>query len=249
MSETPTASGDGGDPSVKGVDQAEVVSQESDPDPAFGWVENALTRIEDPVASLAPTAQRVLAGAMRVVITKGFGRLTIASISAASGENVSAVKYYFGNKAGLVSVLVDAVLYAELELLVRPPRTSSENTGLSRLAQETLILSTPGKPMKILFELLPYALRDKKLRAQLRGYYETFYELHLEQLGAGESAGSEVRARMGGLAMLLTAIADGLTIQALVAPQHFDVTIAMRALDLLVAGGMPALLSGEADPS
>ena len=249
MSETPTTSGDGGDPPVDGAAQSEGAAPETEVDPAFAWVENALTRIDDPVARLAPTAQRVLAGAMRVVVTKGFGKLTIASISAASGENVSAVRYYFGNIAGLVSVLVDAVLYAELELLTRPPRTASGDAGLSRLAQETLILSTPGKPLKILFELLPYALRDKKLRAQLRGYYETFYELHLEQLGVGDSSGPELRARMGGLAMLLTSIADGLMIQALVAPQHFDITGAMRALDLLVAGGMPALLRGQTDPS
>jgi len=208
-----------------------------------------IARVDDPVATLAPTAQRLLAGAMSVVVAKGFAKLTLASISAASGENVAAVKYYFGNKAGLISVMVDAVVYAELALLTRPPRTAAEVIGLSRVVEETRILSTPGKPLKILFELLPHALRDKKLRAQLQGYYETFYELHLEQLGAGEGADAERRARLCGLAMLLAATADGLTMQALVAPRHFDFIAALRALDVLLTHGIPALASGEADQS
>lgn len=210
------------------------------------WIADALTRIEDPVANLPPTAQRVLAGAMSVVVTKGFAKLTLSRISAASGENVAAVKYYFGNKAGLVSVLVDAVAYAELLLLTRPPRNTSAADGLSRLAEETLILSVPGKPLKVLFELLPHVLRDKNLRLKLRGYYETFYELHLEQLGAGEGADPDLRARMGGLAMLLAAVSDGLTIQMLVAPDTLVVHELLRTLDVLLAHGIPALASGEA---
>ena len=212
--------------------------------PAAVWVEDALSRIDDPVAKLAPTAQRVLAGAMRVVVSRGFGKFTLASITEECGVNIAAVKYYFGNKAGLVSVLIDAVVYAELVLLMESKDVDSAASGLSRLAQETLELSTPGEPLRVLFELLPHALRDKKLRQQLRGYYETFYALHLEQLGAGEGADPDLRARMNGLAMLLAAVADGLTMQALVAPQHFDVGEALRAFDVLFASGFPTLLAG-----
>lgn len=212
----------------------------------FAWVEHALTVIEDPVANLPPTAQRVLKGAMQVVVSKGFAQLTLASISAASGENVAAVKYYFGNKAGLVSVLVDAVAYAELLLLTRPPRKVSEGTDYGRIAQETRILSVPGRPLKVLFELLPHAVRDKKLRLKLRGYYEKFYWLHLEQLGAGEGASPEVRARMSGLAMLLAAVSDGMMIQSLVRPETFDVDELLSTLDTLLAHGIPALLNDEA---
>jgi len=249
MDESGTIRRDGVAAAGTGGDGVALAQRENAPDPAFAWVENALTRIEDPVANLSPTAQRVLAGAMRVVVTKGFAKLTLSSISAASGENVAAVKYYFGNKAGLVSVLVDAVAYAELLLLTRPPRKTSAATGLGRLAEETLILSVPGKPLKVLFELLPHALRDKKLREKLRGYYETFFELHLEQLGAGQDADPGLRARMSGLAMLLAAVSDGLTIQMLVEPENFVVDELLRTLDVLLTHGIPALASGEAHRS
>ena len=37
--------------------------------------------------------------------------------------------------------------------------------------------------------------------------------------------------------------------QALVAPRHFDFIAALRALDVLLTHGIPALASGEADQS
>lgn len=197
------------------------------------------------MAGLPPAAQRMLSGAIRVIISKGFGNFTLASLAATSRVNVAAVKYYFGSKAGLVDAVVDAVLYGELKLVSPSSGAEEGPPGLSRLARETLVLSTPGKPLKVLFELLPHALRDKKLRAKLRDYYSMFYELHLEQLGAGVSTTPERRAQMSGLALLLTAIADGLTIQELIDPPHFDRDEAIRALDDLLAGKYAGLASGE----
>lgn len=210
------------------------------------WVEEALLRMGNPLADMPPTARRVLDGAMRVVVSQGFGKLTLARISQQSGHNIAAVRYYFGNKAGLVRVMVDAVVYAEL-LLLKKGRTVANEGGLSQLAQETLILSTPGMPLRVMFQLLPHALKDKELREQLRKYYETFYELHLAQLGAGQASEAAARSRVKGLAMVLAAVADGLTIQALVAPEHFDMVEAVRAFDVLLSHGMPALLKGEAE--
>ena len=215
-------------------------------DPVAIWVEEALARTKNPVAGMSPTARRVLDGAMQVVMSQGFGKLTIARISQQSGANVASVKYYFGNKAGLVSVMIDTVVYAELLLLKKQRKTTPRGeAALSQIAQETVILSTPGVPLRILFELVPHALRDKKLREQLRNYYETFYELHLGQLGAGQDSDAAVRSRVKGLAMLLAAVSDGLTMQALVAPEHFDMVEAVRAFDVLLAHGMSALVGGE----
>jgi AcrR family transcriptional regulator len=249
MSHLPQTPRDGNDPAGSVVARVANVLPDNGRNPVSVWVKDALGRIDDPVGGLPPTAQRVLAGAMRVVVSKGFGKLTLARISEESGENVAAVKYYFGNKAGLVSVLIDAVVYAQLVQLTRRSGTGLAASGLSRLGQETLTLSTLGEPLRVLFELLPHALRDKKLREQLRGYYETFYSLHLAQLDAGEGADPDLRARMNGLAMLLAAVADGLTMQALVAPRHFDVGEALRAFDVLITSGMPALLRDGFDRS
>jgi len=184
---------------------------------------------------------------MRVVVAKGFKKLTLAAISAASGENVAAVKYYFGNKAGLVDVLLEAVVYSELKLLACRRSTGSRDDGLSRIGEEIGVLSTPGKSDRILLEMLPHALRDKNLRMHLRRYYESFFELHMEQLGVGPGTDPERREEMRGFAMVLSAVADGLTIQSLVAPEHFDALVALRALDELFLRAVPCLERGEGD--
>ena len=210
----------------------------------------ALAQLENPVSSLPPAAQRVLNGAMQVVVSKGFGRLTLQNISAASGENVAAVRYYFGNKAGLIDVMLQTVAYNEVELLTRPRRRARTGTELNRLASDIQVLSTPDRFDKILIELLPHAMRDKKLRQYLQRYYEIFYatflEMHLGQRG-GTAGDSAAATRMTAFAALLTAIADGLTIQAMVAPQEFDFAAAVRALDELIDHGVPKSGDPESD--
>jgi len=205
------------------------------------WAEEALARLSDPVASLPPAAQRVLNGAMRVVVAKGFSRLTLAAISHASGENVAAVKYYFGNKAGLIDVLLEAVVYNQLTLLARRRQVETEDSGLSRLTEEIHLLSTPDKWDKILWELVPHALRDKKLRVHLRRYYASFFELHMAQLGIKADSSPELRERLRGIAMILSAVTDGLTIQSMVGPEHFDAEVALRALDEVIMHTFPEL--------
>jgi len=223
--------------------EVEVSQGENGRSPAASstWAQLALQRTPDPVASLSPAAQRVLNGAMHVVVARGFGRLTLAAVSAASRENVAAVKYYFGNKAGLVDVLLEAVVYSQLKLLSGRRRQGPDGHGLSRVTEEIGVLSTPDRSDRILWELLPHALRDKKLREHLRRYYESFFELHMEQLGAGTNSDPELRERMSGFAMILSAIADGLTIQSMVAPAHFNPEVALGALDELLTCTFPEL--------
>jgi AcrR family transcriptional regulator len=209
------------------------------------WIQDVLARTPNPTADLPPTAMRVLDGAMRVVLEKGFEKLTLQTISAESGENVAAVKYYFGNKAGLISVMVAAVVYEQLVIFAKEREAPTATMG--RIAQDALILARPVKPVQVFFDLLPHALRDAKLRKQLRGYYETFFEVSLERLGAGASASPEIRSALSGLAMLLAAVEDGLTAQALVKPAYFNSDKAIHALDVLLTYGIPALMS-ESSP-
>ncbi len=67
----------------------------------------------DPTPDLGPTAKRILDAGVRVLDREGFGGLTFERIAAESGENGALIRYHFGSKAGLVSALVDDVLYAQ----------------------------------------------------------------------------------------------------------------------------------------
>ena len=210
--------------------------------PAAQWAVRRCEDARDPMASLAPTAQRLVNAAARIVLAEGFAKLTLERISAESGENVAAVRYYFGNKSGLVSALIDAAIYAGLTTFVLPVELDAEIPHLSQLADETLSLSLPTDSLRILFEVLPHALRDPALRLQLQRYYRSFFELHLVQLNKGEPLDPGRRESLAGFAMLLTAVADGLTMQALVSPDHFDMVKAVMAFDSLLAEGSAGLL-------
>ena len=76
-------------------------------------MQNADIPISDPTPDLGPTAQRILDAAIRVLGRDGYRALTFETIAREAGENPALIRYHFGSKAGLISVLVDAVLYLE----------------------------------------------------------------------------------------------------------------------------------------
>jgi AcrR family transcriptional regulator len=204
--------------------------------------------IADPRASLSPTALRILEATRTVIVEEGFGRCTLSRILEASGErNVAAVKYYFGDKSGLVSVVLDTVLYDVMSTLDAPADDEFTSSGFSRLTLQTAIVNQPSDALRILFEMLPHILRDRQLLGRLHSYYEAFHRLHLAQVRSDvavadaypDAPGSQ-RASSVGLASLLSAIGDGLSIQAFVQADHFDFVETLRALDVLLRNGLPS---------
>ena len=205
--------------------------------------------IEDPRVNLSPTALRILEATRKVIVEEGFAKCTLSRILDVSGErNAAAVKHYFGSKSGLVSTVLDTVLYDVMSTLDVPPSDQLTQQGLSRLTVQTAIVNQPSDALRILFEMLPHVLRDGQLLERLHVYYEAFYQLHLAQIrreagSAHLSAQGEGQqhASQEGLASLLSAIGDGLAIQALVRPDHFDFSETLRALDVLVRHGLPSV--------
>ena len=106
-------------------------------------------------------------------------------------------------------------------------------------------MNRPIPAQRILFAVLSHALMDSQLIEQLRAYYQTFFELHLEQVSSAEGLDPDERPRLHGLATLLSAIGDGLSIQALVAPDCLDMGETLATLDVLLQRGLPALVEGE----
>ena len=65
--------------------------------------------VEPARRELAPTAERILKAARRVLVKKGYAALTMQEIEKESGTNRALVHYYFGSKAGLVDALVETL--------------------------------------------------------------------------------------------------------------------------------------------
>jgi len=190
---------------------------------------------------LPPTAQRVLAAARQIVLDEGFSRLTLSRIAKVSGEkNTAAVKYYFGNKAGLVHVLLDTVIYDVIGQLDVPEHEVRAGTPGEALAQEERILSQPSDALRIWYDLLPHATREPELLERIRTSYERFIELHEEQVAAAVGVASTGPGERR-LAALLSALSDGIALQALIGPRHFDMDEVLATLQVLLDHGLPAL--------
>jgi AcrR family transcriptional regulator len=209
--------------------------------------------VRDPRTDLPPTAQRVLEAAQSLLREHGYRALTLANIQRESGENSSAVRYYFGDKAGLVEALVEAVFYDGIRLL----GGASDVPPLARA--DTLVdglreISAKGGIFVVFFELLPHAMRDDRLHDRL----VTLYEWYFDMLGewaktVDRELGGPGGGAAPGLAALITAVSDGLGLQAMVHPRRLDVRPAYAVfadmLQAYVQARLPAAEPGGSELS
>jgi AcrR family transcriptional regulator len=181
----------------------------------------ALTRYElpfsDPTPDLAPTAARILDAAKRVLSRDGFRGLTFETIAKEAGENPALIRYHFGSKAGLLTALVDSVMYQEavelIEQLTAVPAGDERRKELLALHEG---LPEDTDAYRNFFELIPHILRDDELQPHLRGLFDWYRKLDAWAL---KDAGDKERAaHIAPIALLTVAIADGIALQKLADP-------------------------------
>jgi len=202
--------------------------------------------VDDPLTALPDTAVRVLQAAQRILAEKGFSALTLSTVATESGENKAMTRYYFGNKAGLVATLVDALVHDDCIESASRMRNVADDERLDRLVDELQNMSEATEGFTAHFEVLPHALRDPELRERLALLYEWYFDLKLDWLGLDREADAARRKELRGLGQLLSAVIDGLALQALIDPDRFDITEAYAAFKRLLAAGLPDLLGRPA---
>ncbi len=190
--------------------------------------------IDDPTPDLSPTALRILEAAKRVLYRDGFRALTFETIAREAGENPALIRYHFGSKAGLLTALVDSVLYQEavdlIEQLTAVPGGEERRETLLRIHQE---MSVDRDSYKMFYDIIPHVLRDEQLEPHLRQLFEWYRRLDTWALDdAGESVH---QAQSEPLAVLTVAMTDGLALQALSDPD-LDLTPAFELWRRLVLG-------------
>jgi AcrR family transcriptional regulator len=181
----------------------------------------ALTKYElpfsDPTPDLAPTAARILDAAKRVLARDGFRGLTFETIAKEAGENPALIRYHFGSKAGLLTALVDSVMYQEaielIEQLTAVPAGDERRKELLALHEG---LPEDTDAYRNFFELIPHILRDGELEPHLRGLFEWYRKLDAWALK--DAGDAEAAAHIAPMALLTVAIADGIALQKLADP-------------------------------
>lgn len=190
--------------------------------------------IGDPQHDLPPVARAILDAAQTIVVDSGFDALTLNTIAAESGENKAMVSYYFGNKAGLVAAMLEAIIHDECLAIAAQVEGTTGEERLHRLLQGICAMTlTPGF-YRGFFDILPHAMRDPDLRPRLIALYEWYIAVELGWLGVPDESDPERRRKLRGLAQLIAAAIDGLGLQARIDRERFDVAQAYEVLELLL---------------
>jgi TetR/AcrR family acrAB operon transcriptional repressor len=206
---------------------------------------------ENPVSSLPETAQKILVAASRLLMDGGYDSVTLEKVAAEAGVNKASIRYNFGNKAGLVGALVDFTLHEEFEQDLAALSSTPHKDLVHRLIDGKRHILETTDNFRGFFDILPHALRDEDLRRRIAACYPWWAEQNLALL---ELQGSDAEARpevLRGLGRLLSAVADGLSVQAALDPDGFDLDEPLKALEFLLDRALPDLdrLAAEAGES
>lgn len=178
-------------------------------------------------SGLPPTARRILEAAQEILAERGYAELTITAISQVSGVNRALVSYYFGGKAGLLAALVDTLFQDPGVGLVEEIRTSDGSEKAGRFLDWQRRVSRAERTNRMLYELLPRALRDPQVRARFAEEYRVYRAVDAELLGAAPRKLNE--QELESLAAVTIAVVEGLGIQQALDPEGFDHEAAWRA--------------------
>jgi AcrR family transcriptional regulator len=177
---------------------------------------------------LPPTARRILAAAQDILAERGYAELTMTAISRVSGVNRALVSYYFGGKAGLLAALVDTLFQDPDVGLVEEIRATTEGAERAEAFLEwQRRVSSNERVNRMLYELLPHALREPEVRARFAEEYRLYRSIEADRLAAAPAELDD--EALEALAAVSIAVVEGLGIQRALDPEAFDHERAWRA--------------------
>jgi AcrR family transcriptional regulator len=203
---------------------------------------------DDPLPALPETAQKLLLAAKHIIATYGFDALTLNAVSSASGENKAMIAYYFGNKAGLVAAVLDSVIHDEYVSSQNRMQDVAPEQRWSQLIEEMRRMAGAAEEFRVFFEMLPHVLRDEALRRRIALLYRWYWSVKLEWLGMGSPARALDDPDLLGLTQLLSAVIDGLAVQAAIDPA-LDLANPYRIFDRMLSAFVRSGDSGELAPA
>lgn len=186
-------------------------------DGAAGAIDTRDLPIGNPYPHLSPTAERILEAAIRILERDGFNALTFEAIAAESGENRASIRYHFGSKAGLISVLVDAVMYdGSVELIGAIAHNEPGEQRRRALIEAHREVAQRVHEYTAFYDLVPHIVRDPELHERFRQLFVWYRDLDSWALSGSDDPADGDPYRQ--LATLTTAMLDGLGLQLLADP-------------------------------
>jgi AcrR family transcriptional regulator len=190
--------------------------------------------VEDPSLNLPEPANEIVQAARRLLLSGGFEALRVDAIVREARKNKASVKYYFGNKRGLLYALADSLDHEQCLALAEQTRDAVGEERLQRYIAGQTELAGDGDSFLMFFDLLPHVIRDEELRARVSRLYEWYHQMNLVWLGLTDKVTDENRDRLQAFVGLMVAVVDGLAIQAALRPTGFDVAASFDILELFL---------------
>ena len=171
--------------------------------------------LPDPLSEVPESGRRLVRAAQRILRDEGWSALSVSAVTSAAGLDKAAVSYYFGDKAGLVSAMVESTIYDEnVDEIGRLAHLGEGEDVLKvLLAQHRESACAPS--VLAYFELVPHLMRDPGLSARLAGWSAWYRDVDAYALAlySGRSMSS-----LADLATLAEALTDGISLQVAADP-------------------------------
>ena len=113
--------------------------------------------------------EEILAAFEACVVRKGFAKTTLEDVAEAAGQPRSLVRYFIGNRADMVSALVDRLLERGDAHLRQMPSDASAAQALDIVVDR---IFSDDVASVVIMELWHLSLRDAPLRKRLAAIYE-----------------------------------------------------------------------------
>jgi AcrR family transcriptional regulator len=205
--------------------------------------------VPDPLASLPETARELLYAAQRIIAEEGLGKLTLARLAEESGQNSGLVAYYFGNKTGLLERTVESIIHDECLQTAARVRDLRSRPRVEAMVSELRNWSEERQAYAAFFELLVHSLRHDEVRQRMVEMYRWYISLNAEMLEVDSAGSEQTQRRLRGIAQLLSAISDGMAIQALIGRDVFPMDEPFEALAFMLEESLPGLRRDMTSPA
>jgi len=172
---------------------------------------------------------------------RGYPAITLENVAAEAGVNKASIRYNFGNKAGLVAALVDSMLHEEFEQGLAAASTAKHDDVVRAFVDNKRHVIQATEGFRGFFDILPHAVRNDALRQRMAASYPWWAEQNLRMLrldGGGPRNRSEI---LNGLGRIISALIDGLCLQAALESEDFEVDAPLKAVRFLLDSAMPEL--------
>jgi AcrR family transcriptional regulator len=177
-----------------------------------------------------------------VLTRAGYAGLSLEAIAGEAGENKASIRYHFGNKAGLITALVDSVVHDEnVKLLKDLSKTGDDRVATLMAMHRRTTMNTAQ--YRLFYDLFPNVVRDAGLWPRMAELFRWYREL--DAMALAPDADDELRARVEVLASLTVAICDGLAMQHISDPD-FDLAPVFELYERLVRTALCEMGADEA---